>query len=113
MKSSTGEASFNTPTGSTSGFIAVRLKEQIVKEHEMKINSCSFWSDSTTVLQWIQSSNRKQQVFVGHRLAEIQDTTDVSPWKHVSGINTQWTLAHEQSTFKDSREETGSLSHSG
>ena len=25
--------------------MAVRLKEQIVKEHEMKINSCSFWSD--------------------------------------------------------------------
>ena len=36
--------------------MAVRLKEQIVKEHEMKINSCSFWSDSTTVLQWIESS---------------------------------------------------------
>ena len=34
---------------------AVRLKEQIVKEHEMKINSCSFWSDSTTVQQWIHS----------------------------------------------------------
>ena len=30
--------------------MAVRLKEQIVKEHEMKINSSSFWSDSTTVL---------------------------------------------------------------
>ena len=26
--------------------MAVRLKEQIVKEHEMKLNSCSFWSDS-------------------------------------------------------------------
>ena len=33
--------------------MAVRLKEQIVKEHEKKINSCSFWSDSTTVLEWI------------------------------------------------------------
>ena len=67
--------------------MAVRLKEQIVKEHEMKINSCSFWSDSTTVLQWIHSSHRKQQVFVANRVAEILDTTDVSQWKHVSGIN--------------------------
>ena len=58
--------------------MAVRLKEQIVKEHEMKINSCSFWSDSTTVLQWIHSSHRKQQVFVANRVAEILDTTDVS-----------------------------------
>ena len=67
--------------------MAVRLKEQIVKEHEMKINSCSFCSDSTTVLQWIHSSHRKQQVFVANRLADILDTTDVSQWKHVSGIN--------------------------
>ena len=67
--------------------MAVRLKEQIVKEHEMKINSCSFWSDSTTVLQWIHSFHRKQQVFVANRVVEIIDTTDVSQWKHVSGIN--------------------------
>ena len=44
--------------------MAVRLKEQIVKEHEMKINSCSFWSDKTTVLQCIHNAHRKQQVFV-------------------------------------------------
>ena len=67
--------------------MAVRLKEQIVKEHEMKINSCSFWSDSTTALQWIHSSHRKQQVFVANRVAETLDTTDVSQWKQVSGIN--------------------------
>ena len=34
--------------------IAVRLNEQIVKENEMRINSCSLWSDSFTVLQCIQ-----------------------------------------------------------
>ena len=67
--------------------MAVRFKEQIVKEHEMRMNSCSFWSDSTTVLQWIHSSHRKQQVFVVNRVAEILDTTDISQWKHVSGIN--------------------------
>ena len=67
--------------------MAVRLKEQIVKEHEMKIISCSFWSDSTTILQRIHSSHSKQQVFVANPVDEILDTTDVSQWKHVSGIN--------------------------
>ena len=67
--------------------MAVRLKEQIVKEHERKINSCSFWSDSTTVLQRIHSCRRKQQAFVANRVVEILDTTDVSQWKQVSGIN--------------------------
>ena len=67
--------------------MAVRLKEQIVKEHESKIHNCNFWTDSTTVLQWIHSSHRKQQVFVANRVAEILDTTNVSQWNHVSGIN--------------------------
>ena len=67
--------------------MAVRLKEQIFNEHEMKIQCCSFLSDSTTVLPWIHSSHRKQQVFVVNRVAEILDTTDVSQWRHVSGIN--------------------------
>ena len=67
--------------------MAVRLKEQIVKEHETKIHSCNFWTDSTTVLQWIHSSHRKQQVFVANRVAEILDTTNVSQWNHVRGIS--------------------------
>ena len=58
--------------------MAVRLKEQIVKEHEMKISSRSFWPDLTTVLQWIHSSHREQQVFVANQVAEILDKTDVS-----------------------------------
>ena len=67
--------------------MAVRLKKQIAKEHERKINSCSFWLDLSAVLQWIHSSHRKKQVFVANRVAEILDTANVSQWKHESGIN--------------------------
>ena len=67
--------------------MAVRLKEQIVKEHEAKIHNCNFGTYSTTVLQWIFSSHRKQQEFVANRVAEIFDTTDDSQWNHVSGNN--------------------------
>ena len=58
--------------------MAVRLKDQIVKEVEIKVNSCTFWSDSTTVIQWINSSHRKLQVCLANRVAEILDTTCVS-----------------------------------
>ena len=67
--------------------MAVRLEEQIVKEHQSKIHSSNFWTDTTTVLQWIHSSHRKQQVFAANRVAEILDTTYVSQWNHVGGIN--------------------------
>ena len=67
--------------------MAVRLEEQLLKEHESKIHSCIFWTDSTTVLQWIRSSHRKQQVFFANRVAEILDATNISQWNHVSGFN--------------------------
>ena len=67
--------------------IAVRLKEQIVKVHESKIQSSNFWTDSTTLLQCKHISHRKQKVFVANRVAEILDTFNISHWSHVSGIN--------------------------
>ena len=89
MQSGTDEASFNTAIGIVSGSHGSEVERTDSQEHEMKINSCSFWSDSTTVLQWIHSSHRKQQVFVANRVAEKLDTTDVSQWKSdVRGINT-------------------------
>ena len=87
VQSRTDARPFHTTVGTTSSSDGGRLKEQIVKEHETKIHSCNFWTDSTTVLQWTHSSHRKQQVFVTNRVAEILDTTNVSQWNHVSGIN--------------------------
>ena len=89
IQSGTGEASFNTTIGITSGRIGseVEGRDSQVKEHEIKIKSYSFWSDTTTVLQWIHSSHRNQQKFVANWVAQILDTTYVSQWKHVSGID--------------------------
>ena len=60
--------------------MAGRLKEQIAKEHEMKMSS--FWSDSTTVLQWLHSSHdtgfmiqaeEKKAVIQGNDLVTLTD----------------------------------------
>ena len=93
--------------------MAVRLKEQIVKEHESKIHNCNFWTDSTTVLQWIHSSHRKQQVFVANRVAEILNTTNVSQWNHRVVLTIQLTSEHERSMLTNLREVNGSLGRPG
>ena len=43
------------------------------------------WSDSTTVIQCIRSSNEKQPTFVANRVAEILDSSTVDKWHHVAG----------------------------
>lgn len=45
------------------------------------------WSDSTTVLTWIQSDSRHFKVFVGTRIAEIQELTDSQDWRYVDLLN--------------------------
>ena len=63
MQSGTDEAFLLPRLELQAASMAVRMKEQIVKEHEMKVYNCNFWSDSTTVLQWVHSSYRKQQMW--------------------------------------------------
>ena len=62
--------------------MTVILTEQIFREHKIKIHSCFFRSDSTTVLQWIHSSHCKQQVLLAYQVAAVLDKTDVSKQKH-------------------------------
>ena len=84
--------------------MAVRLKEQIVKELEQPIPTFRYWSNLSTIIQWINSSHRKQQVFVANRIAEILDTTDVSQSKHVIGINKPADIGTRFITMKDLRQ---------
>ncbi|XP_075256718.1 uncharacterized protein LOC142349192 [Convolutriloba macropyga] len=64
----------------------VRLKRQILREHDVKIDKVYHWTDSSTVLQWLQSAHKKQQVFVANRAAEILESSSMDQWRHVKGI---------------------------
>ena len=44
-------------------FVA-RLAKFIRREQRIDINSTHMWTDSTTALQWIQGSDKRQQIFV-------------------------------------------------
>ena len=49
----------------------------------MNINESYYWTDSTIVLCWIQSSSSRLKIFVGNRITEIQATTETNQWRHV------------------------------
>ena len=62
-----------------------RLKQLIVDEHDVEIEQTFFWTDSTTVLQWLHGADKNQPVFVANRVAEIPDSSTIAQWRHVEG----------------------------
>ena len=93
--------------------MAVRLKEQIVKEHETKIHSCNFWTDSTTFCNGFIAPT------VSNRC--LLQTEWLRFWIQLmfhSGImwvvlTIQLTSGHERSMLTNLREANGSLGRPG
>ena len=63
--------------------LAARLKMEITQALTVTVNQVFMWTDSTTVLQWI-NSNEKQPIFVSNRVCLILEYTSVDQWNHVA-----------------------------
>ncbi|XP_058508983.1 uncharacterized protein LOC131475122 [Solea solea] len=64
-----------------------QLASVLHTELTLPISRIMLWSDSTTVLHWIKSESCHYKVFVGTRVAEIQNLTEVSHWRYVDSAN--------------------------
>ena len=64
----------------------IRLRKQILNEHDVKIDKIYHWINSSTVLQWLKAVHKKQQVFVENRAAEILECSSMDQWRHVKGV---------------------------
>lgn len=60
-----------------------QLANLLTRELTLEVSRVVMWSDSTTVLAWIQSDSCRFKVFVGTRIAEIQELTDSQAWRYV------------------------------
>ncbi|CAL9703965.1 unnamed protein product [Knipowitschia caucasica] len=60
-----------------------QLCKVISTELTLSIRSCTLWSDSATVLTWMSSDSCRYKVFVGTRVAEIQELTEAATWRYV------------------------------
>ena len=66
--------------------LASRLKCHVEAALTLAIEKVYMWSDSSTVLQWLQSPE-KQPVSVANRISEILDASTVEEWAHVPSTN--------------------------
>ncbi|XP_055605098.1 uncharacterized protein LOC129753322 [Uranotaenia lowii] len=78
--------------------LGTRLKKFVMEGHTVIPRRVIFWSDSSTVLSWIQSDHRRYSQFVACRVGEILSTTNITDWRWVpSKLNiadhaTKWAL---------------------
>ena len=83
---------------------AARLLSHVIQA--LHLENCSYfcYSDSMLVLHWIKSEPSRWKPFVANRVAEIQDLTAPSCWKHCPGSDNPADLI--------SRGTNGELAHS-
>ena len=65
--------------------LSVRLSLVVVKEHDYIIDSTYFWTDSSTVFQWICEVSKWHPAFIANQIGEILDSTDPCQWNHCPG----------------------------
>ena len=63
--------------------LAVRLKEAIVTETNVKPNSIYFWLDSRTVIKYICNENSHFPPYIMHRVKEIRRHSNIENWSYI------------------------------
>lgn len=63
--------------------LAVRVDIILRKELQFQLDKSIFWTDSTTVLKYINNKTKRFQTFVANRFSFVSVTTDVSQWRYV------------------------------
>ncbi|XP_062700111.1 uncharacterized protein LOC134284819 [Aedes albopictus] len=68
--------------------LGTRLAESVINSHSYQVDRKFFWTDSRTVLAWINSDHRRYHQFVAVRIGEILSSTRMNEWRYVpSGQN--------------------------
>ena len=67
----------------TAADLAAKLNRQVESELEIPVDSSTFWTDSTVVLQYISNRSTRFQTFVANRLSAIHSLSHPSQWRFV------------------------------
>ena len=62
--------------------LSARLKDEIRLALTSPLERTFMWTDSTTILQWLQTTD-KLPIFVANRVAEILELTTTDEWNYV------------------------------
>ena len=64
--------------------LASRLDKIIRREIDLPVHESMFWTDSTCVMNYIRSNDKRFHTFVANRVAIIHDGSSPSQWRYVN-----------------------------
>ncbi|XP_062391066.1 uncharacterized protein LOC134078917 [Sardina pilchardus] len=67
----------------TAAVLAVRVDAMLRAELKLKRSHSVFWTDSTSVLKYINNEDKRFHTFVANRITAIRDASEPSQWRHV------------------------------
>ncbi len=68
----------------TAATLAIRIDKIWMKELKMPFQDSVFWTDSTSVLKYIQNKTSRFKCYVANRVSEILKVLHVTQWRYVS-----------------------------
>ncbi|MEL7341107.1 MAG: hypothetical protein AAGM67_11510, partial [Bacteroidota bacterium] len=71
----------------TASTLAVKIDAMLKEELEIDLQKSVFWTDSTSVLRYINNKNKRFQTFVANRITVIHDGSDPDQWMYVPTKN--------------------------
>ena len=63
--------------------LAAKLDAMVRRELDVHVKKSTFWTDSTIVLQYIRSEDRRFHTFVANIIAAIHNATEPTQWHYV------------------------------
>ena len=63
--------------------MSVRVNKILKAELSLPVDKVSFWTDSMTVLRYIQQENKRFHTYVGNRVSYIRNDSSPSQWNYV------------------------------
>ena len=85
----------------SAALVGAQLATTLKSELTLSLARIILWSDSTTVLTWLKSESCHYKVFVGTRIAEIQELTDSDDWRYVDSPNNPADALTRGKTLRD------------
>ena len=68
----------------TASYLLAKLMALVIKFHDhIKFDRLVYYSDSTTVLHWVQSNHKQWTVYVANRVKDINLLSSPDDWKYV------------------------------